>query len=228
MLGQVAGICFNAVPSRVSFLNGPVDVVYVPKERKKREKRQVEEEEEEEEEQPEELKQKDGATDGDKLSAVEKNIATVHKVLNKMSGARYKESEAKLKEEEDTMDKAERKKKKKRLNTKGAEIDAVQHLFNPKSFTQTVENIFHFSFLVKKGDAGIGIRTEEEAKEWGGVPGPVVRAIPTNGHKHPPSKQAIVSLNMQDWRDMVAAYGVTKSDVPHRSQGSRGAKRSRS
>lgn len=225
-LGREAGVCFNSVPSRIAFLNGPVDVIYVPKERKKREKRVVEEEEEdEEEEQPEELNQKDKAKDGDKLSAVERNIQTVNKVLNKKSQEAYDRNATAYQEEKDTLDDDEKKRKKKRLKTQGFEIDAVQHLFNPKSFTQTVENIFHFSFLVKKGSAGIAVRNEKESKEWGGTGvGPVVRAVDGKLQAHPSTaKQAIVSLNMQDWRDMCQAFEVTKGDIPHR----KGSKHSR-
>mmetsp|Transcript_2767 Transcript_2767/g.8135 ORF Transcript_2767/g.8135 Transcript_2767/m.8135 type:complete len:409 (+) Transcript_2767:120-1346(+) len=224
-LGREAGVCFNSVPSRVAFLNGPVDVVYVPKERKKREKRVVEEESDDEEEQPEELDQKKQKADADKLSAVERNMAIVNKVLNQKSSEAYAKAHEAFKEEEDTLDPEERKRKKKRVKAKGREVDAVQHLFNPKSFTQTVENIFHFSFLVKKGSAGIAVRSEKEAKEFGGVPGPVVRAYaPTKEGETPVPKQAIVSLNMRDWRDMCKAFEVTESDIPHR-KGSKHARK---
>lgn len=199
--------------------------MYVPKERKKREKRVVEEESDEEEEQPEELDQKKQKADGDKLSAVERNMAIVNKVLNQKSNEAYARAFEAFKEEEDTLEPEERKRKKKKIKAKGYEIDAVQHLFNPKSFTQTVENIFHFSFLVKKGSAGIAARSEMEAKELGGVPGPVVRAHASkDGQKHPVPTQAIVSLNMRDWRDMCKAFEVTESDIPHR-KGSKHARK---
>jgi hypothetical protein len=189
--------------------------VYVPKERKKREKRVVEEESDEEEEQPEELDQKKQKADGDKLSAVERNMAIVNKVLNQKSNEAYAQAYEALKEEEDTLEPEERKRKKKKIKAKGYEIDAVQHLFNPKSFTQTVENIFHFSFLVKKGSAGIAVRSEKEAKEFGGVPGPVVRAYASKEGVGVP-RQAIVSLNMRDWREMCKTFEVTEGDIPHR------------
>jgi len=198
--------------------------VYVPKERKKREKRVVDEESDEEEEQPEELDQKKQKADADKLSAVERNMAIVNKVLNQKSHEAYAKAHEAFKEEEGALDPEEKKRRKKRIKSKGYEIDAVQHLFNPKSFTQTVENIFHFSFLVKKGTAGIAVRTEQEAKEFGGVPGPVVRACaPKEGH-NPVPKQAIVALNMRDWRDMCEAFEVTEGDIPHR-KGSKHARK---
>ena len=90
--------------------------------------------------------------------------------------------------------------------------------FNPNSFTQTVENIFHFSFLVKQGEAGIKKRSVEEAKEYGVEPGPVMAPMSEDATMKPP-KQAIVSLNMKDWRDMCEAYNVEESDVPHRVDG---------
>uniref|UniRef100_A0A7S4VDK9 Non-structural maintenance of chromosomes element 4 n=1 Tax=Ditylum brightwellii TaxID=49249 RepID=A0A7S4VDK9_9STRA len=43
LLGVEAGACFNSTPSRVSFLCGPIDTTYVPKERKKAQRRRTEE-----------------------------------------------------------------------------------------------------------------------------------------------------------------------------------------
>ena len=201
--------------------------MYVPKERKKRERRVVEEESDEEEEQPEELDQKKQKADADKLSAVERNMAIVNKVLNQKSHEAYAKAHEAFKEEEDTLDPEEKKRKKKKLKSKGYEIDAVSHLFNPKSFTQTVENIFHFSFLVKKGSAGISVRSEKDAKEFGGVPGPVVRAYGAKQEgQNPVPKQAIVALNMRDWRDMCKAFEVTEGDIPHR-KGSKHTRKSK-
>mmetsp|Transcript_35503 Transcript_35503/g.47659 ORF Transcript_35503/g.47659 Transcript_35503/m.47659 type:complete len:120 (+) Transcript_35503:98-457(+) len=105
----------------------------------------------------------------------------------------------------------------KRAKRHGSDIDAVQYLFNPKSFTQTVENIFHFSFLVKKGSAGIFVRSKEDSEKYGGAKaGPVVRAV-GGGAEKPPPKQAIVALNMKDWKDLCQQFEVKKGDIPHRT-----------
>ncbi len=58
------------------------------------------------------------------------------------------------------------------------------------------QNIFHFSFMVKESKAAIKTWTAEEAEEYGGLPGPVVRPQGDENNKAPP-RQAIVSLNMK-------------------------------
>ena len=97
----------------------------------------------------------------------------------------------------------------KRLKKMGQDkICATQFLFNPQSFTQTVENIFSLSFLVKKGAAAVGIRTVEECEALGEVGGEAVLPGPWVKHKKSnddgggesevkETRQCIVSLNMQ-------------------------------
>lgn len=226
-LGHASGACYCAVPSRVSFLNGPVEVEYVVKERKKPERRRrAAEEEEGEEERPDDVEQKKADTSGDKLSAVERNIKVVSKTLGKRCRdeemASLERAEKVIEEKGDEMDEEAKRRLKKRARKHGAEVDAIKYLFNPKSFTQTVENIFHFSFLVKKGSAGISVRTKEESEKYGGAgPGPIVRTM-QNPNEAPIPKQAIVSLNMQDWRDLCEAYSVKEGDIPHRNVSRRG------
>jgi hypothetical protein len=85
----------------------------------------------------------------------------------------------------------------KRHEDHAGEISAIPLLFNPKSFTQTVENIFHFSFQVKSGYASISARTPEQAERYGGAPaGPVVQPC-VSPESAIDARQAIVSLNMR-------------------------------
>jgi hypothetical protein len=202
-LGSEVGICFNALPSNVCFLAGPLDAEYTPKQRKKTERRAraVDSDAEEPEEKPEDVKEQD--KDGDKLSAVEQNIHVVEKVLKKKCRQALQTTQEQY--DDDDMPEAKRQ----RLG----EISAVETLFNPKSFTQTVENLFHFSFILKSANAQIYATKDR---------GPMVRTAPETGEQ-PVPRQAILSLNMRDWRRMTQAYGVDKSLVPHRT----GSKHSR-
>lgn len=192
-LSSHVGVCFNAVPANVTFYAGPLDSDYTPKERTRAVRRaRVVEDEEAEEIRPESIKNQ--VKSGETLSAVEENIRIVDATLKR-----------KCKEQQQQAS-SSGEKKKRRSNT----ICAINYLFNPKSFTQTVENIFHFSFLLKKGDARISMRTQEEEKT------PVVEPIENNNGPTPP-RQAIMSLSMRDWRNLVEVYNVTgESGVPHR------------
>lgn len=171
-------------------------------------------------EKPEDVKEQD-AKDCDKVSAIEQSMITLDRTLKKRVKETYRDDKRKLAElhgENIPGDLA------KKLKNHGVGIDAIQYLFNPDSFTQTVENIFHFSFLVKKGSASFLVR--EKGLTVGSLelpPGPVVKYIEEN--KSPlPDRQAILTLTMQDWRDLCAAYHVTRGDLPYRT-GSKHAKR---
>mmetsp|Transcript_13521 Transcript_13521/g.23719 ORF Transcript_13521/g.23719 Transcript_13521/m.23719 type:complete len:417 (-) Transcript_13521:515-1765(-) len=226
-LGFQVGVCFNALPSHVSFLYGPLDAEYTPKERKmpERRKKQTQEEgENEEEEEPDDVDQtgKKKESDGNELSAVEKHISVIKKTLRKRMEVereaaveRSDEYETQLSQEID--DEQMVQERKQTFVNQNSQVNAVNCLFNPNSFTQTVENVFHFSFLLKEGKAGIKARSAEDVEEYGGEPGPAIR--PYENHDMGPPKQAIVSLNMKDWKDMCQAYNVEESDVPHRVDG---------
>lgn len=218
-LGVQAGICFNAAPSNVSFLNGPLldgkEELHV-KQRAKRPRLQISEEEKNaKEERPEDIQghTKRGA---DQLSAVEQNIIDVSTALEKKVNRRYIAHKKKLKEKYGSREKIPLKVAKKLKKHTGA--CAVELLFNPKSFTQTVENMFHYSFLVKQGTAQLDVRESkvvDEGLELDG--GPIARYTSlVQIESQPPCRQAIVSLTMKDWRDMIKAYDVKESDVPHR------------
>jgi hypothetical protein len=204
LLGREVGSCFNTIPGNVVFFSGPIAAEYKPKERKQRTPR-AREEEEVEEEKPEEVKKME--KDADNLSAVETHIINIQKKL----GERCREQALAKLAELESMDEGvhndeELQTKKERIKqNENEEICAVKFLFDPKSFTQTVENIFHFSFLVKKGEAGIRVGPE-------GDPTVIYR-------RNQPTmipRQAIVPITMKDWKNMVESYGVTECDIPHR------------
>ncbi|CAJ1934459.1 unnamed protein product [Cylindrotheca closterium] len=222
LLGSQAGVCFNAAPSNVSFLNGPLSDGKTLQVKQRAKRAPVQEDSEAEEENPEEVKGHT-ARDANQLSAIEQSMKDLHKTLRKRCNATFTENKRKLEEAHEGGEIPPKLKKK--LKKGGMKIDAVQYLFNPNSFTQTVENIFHYSFLIKKGSAslkadkaGFGEHVGEEAP--GGL---FARYIPENTVQ-PTPKQAIVSLTMKDWRELCEAHNVTEGDLPHR-KGSKKTKR---
>mmetsp|Transcript_5682 Transcript_5682/g.8064 ORF Transcript_5682/g.8064 Transcript_5682/m.8064 type:complete len:369 (-) Transcript_5682:138-1244(-) len=212
LLGKEAVVCYNSVPSRVNFLAGPLQADYTPKERKKPVRRAKDASDDEEEERPEDLKTQ--KKDGDQLSAVETNMKVLSKTLKKRCRQSEKENVAKF-EQMEFSNEEERKRAVKRFKRHGSDINAIQYLMNPKSFTQTVENIFHFSFLVKNSKAKIAV--DEGGSDIGALPGPVVQPMGEIESTGPP-RQAVVAFTMQDWKELCKAYEVEQGDIPNRAR----------
>jgi hypothetical protein len=210
-LGAECGICFNALPERVSFLAGPLDAQLTePTEKKARVVRQRAVAEKGEEVKPESVKE------GDKQKKDVDQLSVLLKQMKKKLKDRCTETYDTNKERAAGDEAAE-----KLVQDTGMEIDGVQYLFNPDSFTQTVENIFHYSFLIKKGEAAIGVRSrrsqalEESSQSEFGVQGLWVKPAPRKEYVE--SKQAVVAFTMKDFRAMCQGYDLQKGDLPHRS-----------
>ena len=217
VMGQEASVIFNCVPtSVVAFLSGPLQDGREEIGLKQRAKRRVQVDDDAEEERPEDVK---GHTERgvDHLSAHDKNVDVVLKTLKRSIDKTYKNNKRVIEETfgDDIPPKAEKRMK------KSKDVCAVNLLFNPQSFTQTVENMFHYSYLVKVGKAKLTVRNQEV--DYNGVTlserGPRAGYVKQGNQqlKHPPSRQAVVALTMKDWRDMVEAYNVEQSHVPHRT-----------
>ena len=212
----------------MTFLNGPLTDESELKVRQFKRGPKQKDDEEAEEVKPEDV---NGNTkrDADQLTAGEKTLKLMLRKLKNRTDTNYSEKKRKLKEQvgEEIPPKL-----KKKLKKEGPKVDAIQFLWNPNSFTQTVENIFHFSFMVKKGRAQISVRDENKFAEVEdpenytnvsfGQPGPVVMHREEDPNQ-PRPKQAIVSLTMKDWRDLRDAFNIETGDMPHRS-GSKFAK----
>lgn len=215
--GREAGACFNAVPSHVTFLSGTLRTDYIPKERKQRAPKEKETESDEEEEKPEDVKTQ--IKDADNLSAVERNMGVLNKTLRKRCKAATAANKHKLESAEfETVE--DEKRATKRFKRHGSDICAIQYLFNPKSFTQTVENIFHYSFNVKKGCARIDVLSETSNVDGDSNDpvGPVVRWVEPGSKKLPPARQSVVAFTMHDWRELCKAYNVESGDIPNRAK----------
>ncbi|KAH7316522.1 Nse4 C-terminal-domain-containing protein [Stachybotrys elegans] len=94
-------------------------------------------------------------------------------------------------------------------------LDLMRFVVNPKSFGQTVENMFYVSFLIRDG------RVEIEFDEHD-LPAlaPVDREADEEGTaRHSASKhQAILSMDMATWRDIVETFDLKEPMIEHRKE----------
>ncbi|KJZ75949.1 hypothetical protein HIM_04773 [Hirsutella minnesotensis 3608] len=94
-------------------------------------------------------------------------------------------------------------------------IDLMRFVVNPKSFGQTVENIFYVSFLIRDG------RVEIEFDEYD-LPAlaPVDRdADEETAARHSASKhQAVLAMDMKIWRNIIEAFNLQEPMIEHRRE----------
>jgi len=242
LLGLEVGSCFNAMPSRVSFLSGPIQVAkdYRPKDRPKlvRKKR----DDDAIEEKPEDVHQRSkNKTDEDKLSAVERQMTTMKKALLKKCELNKKRAFDDICNDHGvaSVTELDRDTKKSVKHVKPDTTCGIKFLFNPKSFTQTVENIFNMSFMVKHGWAEVGVRSLDDCKALAvkgkencnydkddplrPMPGPYIKARnmkedELRNRNDKVARQSVLAFNMRDWKDMCESYGVVKGGLPHRGK----------
>ncbi|GAO17767.1 hypothetical protein UVI_02006370 [Ustilaginoidea virens] len=94
-------------------------------------------------------------------------------------------------------------------------IDLMRFVVNPRSFGQTVENMFYVSFLIRDG------RVEIELDEFD-LPAlaPVDREpADDRTQRHGASKhQAILSMDEQTWREIITVFNISEPMIAHRRE----------
>ncbi|GAB1311830.1 hypothetical protein MFIFM68171_02040 [Madurella fahalii] len=94
-------------------------------------------------------------------------------------------------------------------------IDLLRFVVNPHSFGQTVENMFYVSFLIREGS--VKLEFDEN-----GLPAiePIRRdaSAQTSRSKAPMRHQAIMSIDMATWRDIIEAFDIKEPMIPHRQE----------
>lgn len=202
-----AGICFNSLPKNVSFLYGPMDAEYKSKKRAPRRKRAADEDDITMEQPIEVDQQHRRGAAGNELSAVEQHMKTTYQTLVAKSKEQLEEAERievgyanslKSEMEDLGLDVSLIERKTKRYKCGAQKVDVIQALFDPRSFTQTVENISHLAHFVKENRVAVEVRNADEARASGfGGPGPLVLPLSKKQEEPPPPTQAIVALNMK-------------------------------
>ncbi|ORY77020.1 Nse4 C-terminal-domain-containing protein [Protomyces lactucae-debilis] len=103
-------------------------------------------------------------------------------------------------------------------------IDYFSLVLNPRSFAQSVENMFYLSFLIKEGKAGVyedgGLQVVRYIAD-----GDAQASMPSfatqgeeEGEDWPDKQQGILTLDMETWKEAVEILGLTESTIPHRDQ----------
>ncbi|KAK0633258.1 Nse4 C-terminal-domain-containing protein [Immersiella caudata] len=95
-------------------------------------------------------------------------------------------------------------------------ICLLKFVVNPRSFGQTVENMFYVSFLIRDGH----IRLEFDKNDLPTIaPTSEAERKGNEQSKHAAMRhQAIMSMDMEIWRDIINAFGIQKSIIPHREE----------
>nr|XP_022286431.1 EP300-interacting inhibitor of differentiation 3-like [Crassostrea virginica] len=86
-----------------------------------------------------------------------------------------------------------------------------EFVLHPESFSQTVENIFYTSFLIRDGLAKILLDDEKLP-----LIEPIQNPEQEKVRKALPHKQAVISISPQEWRELVDVYQITDPLIPTR------------
>ncbi|XP_063163353.1 non-structural maintenance of chromosomes element 4 homolog A [Candoia aspera] len=88
-------------------------------------------------------------------------------------------------------------------------ISFLEFVTDPNSFARTVENMFHVSFLIRDGLARIKLDQDKL---------PVIEPLNPEGGKNDEDtqarKQAVISINYQEWQNIVETFEISMPMIP--------------
>ncbi|KAJ1921323.1 hypothetical protein H4219_000639 [Mycoemilia scoparia] len=97
-----------------------------------------------------------------------------------------------------------------RLLERIGSINFFEFVINPRSFAQSVENIFYLSFLIRDGRVFIDDDTGQPMLETCEPP------LQSDYQEGLTKKQLIIDLDVELWKEIVATYGISEPVIPHR------------
>ncbi|WYZ39107.1 hypothetical protein EsH8_III_001021 [Colletotrichum jinshuiense] len=95
-------------------------------------------------------------------------------------------------------------------------VDLLRFVVNPKSFGQTIENMFYVSFLIRDGKVGIDFDSDEypslspiggDEVDEGGI-----------AKRENAKQQAIFAMDMQTWQDIIDTFNIKEPMITHRNE----------
>jgi non-structural maintenance of chromosomes element 4 len=97
------------------------------------------------------------------------------------------------------------------LLRKNSPINLFEFVVNPRSYGQTIENIFYLSFSVRDARARIDLDAR-------GLP--ILKYVDalTDEEMELENKQCVLEMTMQYWEDLIRALDITESVIPHRHE----------
>ena len=86
-------------------------------------------------------------------------------------------------------------------------VNYYKFVTNPKSYTYTVENMFHVSFLVRDQHAQI-------IADKNGIPVIIPRKSTADAIDGNDAKQCILTLTMAEWREVISVFKIKHAMIP--------------
>lgn len=205
-LGREACFPHNIRPAVPGFLLGPLSVqkrVRAPTQRRAREARNAGGQEV----RPEALTKEDLATNDD--NTVRTLCSKIKSRLERHCNRAMAAVEAAVGEAEDDELVATEMRRNRLCDTGGPML--LDFVINPKSFGQTVENLFYVSFLIKEGEVGLEIDGQ-------GYPTllPSTETMLESRERRATKHQAVLGLDYHTFRRFVAAFEIKEPLIPHR------------
>lgn len=103
--------------------------------------------------------------------------------------------------------------KKVRLADNGA-VSLFDFVLNPRSFGQTVENLFYVSFLIKEGSVGVSPDSHGLPTLLAATPSSLEQQRANKTSKH----QAVFELDFKIWQELVDAFDIRQPLIKHRQE----------
>ncbi|KAE8386339.1 Nse4 C-terminal-domain-containing protein [Aspergillus alliaceus] len=210
-LGRSACFRHNSRPSISGFLLGPLSVQ--KRTRQITQRRATERRDPSQAVRPQELQEED--LDRQETSNLTAMCTSINKLLAKIQNAGQDNVDRVLLQldEEPTEEMVQEVMAKYHVADDGG-VPLFQFCINPRSFGQSVENLFYVSFLVRDGTVGIQVDSRELPTLHAAKPYAPSEALKKGVQKH----QAIFSLDFETWRDLIEVYGIKESIIPHRAE----------